>query len=473
MFSRIFQHQTKTITWAGMILAVSSILSGFLGVVRDFLLAQRFKTGTLDVYFAAFKIPDFIYNFLILGGISVAFLPLFSEYFSKDKKEAWEFAANCLNVFLVLLILLCLLLFIFAPLLINWIAPGFTLDQKELAVLLTRLLLLSPILFGLSAILSGVLQYFNKFLVYGFCPILYNLGIIFGILFLAPSFGILGVCIGAVIGAFFHFSIQIPSAFHSGFSFKSILNFKDQKIKKVFTLMLPRAMGLAGQQINLIIITAIASTLTVGSIAIFNFANNIQGFPVGVIGLSFAIAAFPSLSKSWAEKERAEFLKKFSLTFRQIVLLTIPVSIFVFIFKNPIVDIILRHGHFSAEAAKLTSACLGLFALNIFFSSLILLLVRSFFALQDTKTPTLISVISVGFNIALSFLLTRILLPGNAIFSSLGIGLQAFLRGNLGLEGIGNISVLGLPLAISLAALFQFSLLTFFLKKRIGLTLLR
>ncbi len=459
MLFRFLNLQTKSITGAAWILILSALISRFLGLIREGLLANFFGAGSeLDIYFAVFRIPDLIYNVLIAGGIIVAFLPLFSEYFSKNKEQAWQLTNNILNVFLFLLIFLCLIFFIFTPFLIKLITPGFSAEQMAQTIFLTRLMFLSPILFGLSSIFSGILQHFNRFLIYSFSPILYNLGIIFGILFLARPLGILGVVIGVVLGAFLHLAVQIPSAFHCGFRYKPIFNFKDPGIKKVFILMFPRIFGMAANQINLIIITAIASTLTVGSIAIFNFANNLHYLPIGIIGVSFAIAAFPKLSRYWAFNKKQEFIKNFSSVFKQILYFTIPTSILIFILRNQIVEIILKHGKFSSVSAEITAACLGLFCLGIFAYSLIPLIFRAFFASKDTKTPTLIAISAIIVNVILSFYFVWLL-----DFSNL---FQNFIIQIMALQAIENIQVLGLPLAFSLAGIFQFVLLMIFLDKK-------
>ncbi len=462
--SNFLNHQTKTVNRAAGILAISALLSRMLGVIRDWLLAKSFGAGAeLDIYFAAFKIPDFVYNVLILGGVLVAFLPLFSEYFSKNKTEAWRFTSNCLNIFLLLLIIVSFFLFLFTPSLVKLIAPGFDSEKTKQTILLTRVMFLSPIFFGLSSIFSGILQYFNRFLVYSLCPILYNLGIIFGIFFLSPRLGILGVALGAVLGAFFHFVIQIPSALSCGFNYKRIFDLKDAKIKKAFALMVPRTFGISVSQINLVVINAIASTLTEGSISIFNFANNIQYFPIGIIGVSFAMAVFPALSKNWAEKEEKKFVDNFSLVFRQILYLTIPVSILIFILRKEVVSLILKHGQFSMMAADLTSSSLALFCIGLSASALIPLLFRAFFSLKDTKTPTLIAVLSIIVNIALSFFMTKMLSSPQSCFQK---DIQFLLIKSFSLEGVKDISVLGLPLAISISVVFQFLLMFVFLKAR-------
>lgn len=461
MLQKIFNSQTKTITGAAGILVVSALISRILGVLRDWLLAKTFGAGPdLDAYFAAFRIPDLVYNILIAGGIVVVFLPLFSEYFFKNKEEAWKFVNNLINIFLFLLIILCLILLIFASPLIKLITPGFNPQQINLTILLTRLMLLSPILLGLSSIFSGILQYFNRFLTYSLCPILYNLGIISGILFLSPCTGVLRIAIGVIFGAFLHFAIQVPSAISCGFRYQPIFNIKNMGIKKVFTLMLPRIFAIAGLQINLIVITAIASTLAAGSIVIFNLSNNLQYFPIGIIGVSFAVAAFPALTKSWVEGGKENFIKGFSSIFRQILYLTIPISVLIFILRNQIVEIILKHGEFNYSAAQLTAASLGLFSLGIFASSLTPLISRVFFSFQDTKTPTLIVVFSMALNIILSFYLTWILKSENFF--------NLLIRDTLLIKGIEDIRVLALPLAFSIGAIFQFLLLLTFLYRRIG-----
>jgi putative peptidoglycan lipid II flippase len=461
ILTKIFNFQNKTITSGALILGVSYCFSALLGLFRDRLLAGRFGAGLeLDVYFAAFRIPDFVYNILIFGGLIVAFLPLFSEYFAKDKEEAWKMTNYILNALLFFLILFSLLLFFLTPWLIKWIFPGFGPEQQNLAVPLTRLLFLSPILFGISNLLSGILQYFHRFFVYSLTPILYNLGIIFGILFLSPKFGIFGVGMGVILGAFCHMAIQIPSAIKCGLNYKFLFDFKYPAIGRIFKLMIPRVFAVAAQQINLIVIVSIASIISAGSIAIFNFSNNLQGLPIGVIGASFAVAIFPSLSRAWAQNQKEEFARNFSKVFRQVLFLTIPVSILIFIFRNLIVKIILETGQFSAIDTKLTATCLGLFAFSIFAQSLIPLLSRAFFSWQDTKTPTLVTIFSVVLNIVLAFSFIQLLNSPN-LFSN-------FIENSFHVQGIKNISVIGLPLAFSISAIFQFILLFTLFKKKIN-----
>lgn len=467
MFNRFFYSQTKTITLAAGILAMSYLISAILGLIRDGLLISKFGASSeLDVYFAAFRIPDFVYQILILGGLIVAFLPLFSEYFSRQKNEAWEMTNYVLNGFLFFLISISLILFIFTPWLIKLIFPGFGPGEIKLAIPLTRLLFLSPIFFGISNLLSGILQYFNRFFIYSLTPILYNLGIIFGILFLAPKFGIFGVGMGVIFGAFLHLTIQIPSAINCGFSYKFLFDLKYPAIKRIFQLMIPRVFGIAAQQINLIFFTAIASMMGIGAITIFNFSNNLQSLPIGLIGVSFAVAIFPALSRAWAEKKKDHFIKIFSSVFRQILFLIIPISLLILIFRTEIIKIVVEIGRvilgrsqFGQMEINLAATCLGIFSFSIFAQSLIPFLSRAFFSFQDTKTPTLITITSVALSITLAFSFTQLLTFPNLFHN--------FIENSFGLREVENLAVIGLPLAFSIAAIFQFILLYFLFRRKI------
>ncbi len=464
MVARILNFKSKTISSAALILGVSTFLSGLLGLLKMRLLAGRFGAGVeMDSFFAAFRVPDILSATLITGGIIVAFLPIFSQSFKKNEKEAWNFSNNILNITFISIFSLCLLLWILTPLIIDLIAPGFSLEQKELTVSLARIMFVSPLIFGISGIFSGILHHFDRFLSYALAPILYNIGIIIGILFFSNLFPdgqkIFGAAWGVVLGALFHFLIQVPSAIKSGFSYRFIFDPFNKAVRRVLKLMLPRTIGQASSQINLMVITAIASTLSVGSVAIFNFANNLYLFPVAIIGVSFAVAAFPSFSRSWASNQREEFLRNFSSSFRQVIFIILPSAFLIFILRAQIVRLALGAGEFGWAETRITAASLGLFSIGLVFASLIPLLVRLFFSFQDTRTPAITSIIVVSLNILLSFLFIHLLgyenLLSNAIVKTLR------------LTSLSDIKVIGLALAISVSSLFHYLILVFFLKKRI------
>lgn len=460
MFNGFFNAQTKTISSGALILGISSFFSALLGLFRDRLLAFRFGAGPeLDVYFAAFRIPDFVYGILIMGGLSAVFLPVLAEYFKKSEKDGWQLVNVVLNSFLVLLVVLGAVLAILTPWLIELVAPGFNAEQKDLAVPITRIMFLSPVLFGLSSVFSAVLHYFNRFLAYSLAPILYNLGIIFGIIFFVPVFGVMGLVLGVILGAFTHWLIQIPAAVASGFRYSLSLNFKYPALVKIFRFMAWRVIGASVYHINLIVVTAIASTLTLGSITVFNFASNLSNFAAGLIGVSFATAAFPILSRARANAVRQEFLKNFSLTFKRILSWVVPISLAIFFLRNQIVQLILGSGRFGALEIQLTAAALGLFSLGIFAFALVPLLLRAFFALQDVKTPTFIGLFYMVLTGFFSFLFVWLLGFPNFF--------QEFMVKTLNLENAENIQVIGLPLAVSLSGIIYFSLLFLLLRKKL------
>ncbi len=461
MISRIFHSRAKTVTFAASLVGFSFLLSRLLGLLRDRLLAGRFGAGPeLDIYFAAFRIPDFIYCILVMGGISAVFLPVFSDYFNKDQKEGWKLASNVLNCFLLLLILFCGVMALFTPFLLRLVVPGFSKEQMDLAVVLTRIMFLSPIFFGISSVFSGILHYFDRFLAYSLAPVMYNIGIILGIIFLEPLFGLKGLAFGVVIGAFSHWLIQLPAAKKAGFKYFPSFDFFSPGLRKIFRLMGPRVLGTAGYHLNLIVITAIASTLAAGSVAVFNFANNLQYIPIGLVGTSFAVASFPALSRAWANGTKDRFRQDFTSAFKQIFFLVAPLSVLIFLLRAHLVRLVLGTGQFGWTDTRLTAASLGVFCFGIFAAALVPFLARTFYSFQNTKTPVLISLASVALNVSLSFLFVRLLSFENSFYR--------FFSSFLKLQGIDNFAVVGLPLAVSVSIVFQFFLLLYFLRKEIG-----
>ncbi len=459
MIKRIFHKQTKSIGGATSVLATSYIISGVLGIFRDRLLVSVFGTGIeTSIYFAAFRIPDMVYNLLIVGGVIVAFLPLFAEYFAESEEKAWEMTNYVLNIFLFFLFFGSLVLFLLSPWLMGFIAPGFSSEHQGILLHLVRLLFLSPILLGVSSIFSGVLQYFHRFLIFAIAPILYNIGIIFGIIFLVPHFGIFGAGLGVVIGAVLHLLVQIPSAIGCGFDYKLRFSFKYPAIPRIFRLMAPRVVAVLSNQINLFILTSIASGLAENAIAVFSFARNIQGLPVGILGMSLATAVFPTFSRLWANGEKTKFVEKFSAIFSQSLFVMIPVSVFTLILSNQIVRLIL--GKMDAESEKLIVVSLEILSFSILTWALIPLATRAFFSFHNSRIPALITIFAVLINLATSFLFIWLLGFPNFF--------NDFIRIATGLTEIQNIKVVGLSLAFSLSSVLHLLLILFFLYKEIG-----
>lgn len=431
----LFTHYRSTIASASLILAVSALGSRLLGLIRDRLLAGRFGTGTLvDAYQISFLLPDFIYNLFIIGALSASFLPIFLEVHQKDKNKAWELSSSLLNLLIVFIIGILFLCFLFTPQIVNLLsrlseAGGMHYEKENLNLIvkLTRLMLLSPLLLGLSTLTTSILQGLRHFLTPALSPIVYNLGIILGIIVFSPFWGIYGVAWGVIIGALFHFLIQLPSLLATGFKYSLVWKLNAEAIK-IIKLSLPRTLGLVAQQASLWINKIIAFTLSVGAVSVYYFANNLQFLPIGLFGTSLAVATFPDLAQSTNGKGGKEFIKTFSRSFRQILYLTVPASIIFLLLRAQIVRIVLGTGEFDWTATILTARTLGFFALSIFAQSLVMLLARAFYALKDTKTPVMISLGSLVINIVLALLFSRSLgVAGLALAYSIASFIDMFL----------------------------------------------
>lgn len=402
---------TKTVAGAAFLITTMSLASRGLGLIRDSLLASTFSAGdVLDSYYAAFRIPDLIYNILILGALAAAFIPVFTALISRDKDdEAWELANGVVNLAAFFIIVFSVILAIFAPTIMKIITPGFSPEKIATTVMFTRIMFLSPLFLGLSGIFGGILTSFKRFLIYSIAPLFYNLGIIIGILVFVRFWGPIGLAWGVVFGAFCHFLIQYPAARSLGYRHRwnFWVHFNNKEVKRVIRLMVPRTLGIAVNQVNLFVITIFASTLASGSLAIVNFAQNLQGVPLGLFGSSFAIAVFPTLSAIHARSEHQKFVKTFSETFRQILFFVIPVSVFILLLRAQIVRIILGHGKFDWQDTILTFQVLGIFSLSLFAQCIEPLLARTFYSMHDTKTPFYIALISEIINISAVLLLLK------------------------------------------------------------------
>jgi putative peptidoglycan lipid II flippase len=447
MIQKIFNNKIlsskpmESVAVAGIVLTLAQIVSNIMGLFRDRFLASTFGAGdTLDIYYAAFRFPDLIYNLLILGALSAAFIPVFTGLINddKNKEEAWKLASDMMNLAIFAIIIFSTILVIFAPWLMKLVAPGFSPEKMNTAVMFTRIMFLSPLFLGISGIMGGVLTSMKHFLIYSIAPLLYNAGIIFGILILTKRMGSIGLAWGVVLGAFLHMLLQYMVVRKLGYKHHWTIfsPWKNKNVKIVLRLMFPRMAGIAINQINLMIITIFASTLAAGSLAILNFSQNLQSVPLSVFGISFAIAAFPTLAAFSAQGEKQKFVKVFSETFRQILFFVIPLSIFMIVLRAQLVRAILGAGKFDWNDTVLTFQCLGFFAISIFAQSAVQLLARSFYAMQDTKTPFYVAMATEAVNILLILAL------------------------------IGRFEVLGLAIAFSVASIVQMMLLLFILRTR-------
>jgi putative peptidoglycan lipid II flippase len=427
------ESPTRTVAGAALIVFFAGILSRILGLLRDRILASQFGAGdTLDIYYAAFRIPDLVYNLLIAGALSAAFIPVFTGLITKkDKKNAWKLASGLLTLQVVVVIIIATILAILAPYLMMIMIPGFSEEKTAQASLFTRIMFLSPLFLGMSAVFGGILVSLKRFLIYSLAPIMYNIGIIIGALFFVKIWGDVGLAWGVVLGAFMHMVLQYWASKFAGFSYKAIdikSIIADSWVRKVIKLMIPRSLAMGATQINLIIVTFFASTLASGSLAVFNFANNLQSVPLGLFGISFALAAFPRLSSSAARDDIKKFNYTFTRTFKRILFFVVPASVFIFALRAEIVRAVLGAGEFDWKDTRATLWVLGFLSLSLFAQSTIPLIARAFYALENTKTPFYVALFSEAVNIlAMVVLVERYEIMGLAIAFSLAAVVNMFI----------------------------------------------
>lgn len=399
-------HKKNSVTGASVILIITLFLSNVLGMLRDHFLTQKIPTDILSVYYAAFRIPDFIFNILILGAITSAFIPIFTTLISQKKeKEAWEVTSSVINLALIFLFAISIILLFLMPILVPLFVPGFDSVKQAEVTKLARIMLLSPIFFGMSYIIGGVLNSYKRFLVYALAPLVYNLIIILGTLLFADKYSITAVAIAVVGGAFLHFLIQVPVAVKLGFKYQLKIFFHHWGVRRIGILMLPRSIALGMNQIMLLVFTAIASSLGGSSVAVYNLADNIQTMPMVVFGTSFATAVFPSLSEAVSSDRLNDFGAQIQKVMRTILFFLVPMTAILILLRTEIIRLILGSGFFGWEQTIATANVLGILSLSIVFTGLSALFSRGFYALHNTKTPMIITLI----NVILSIILGKIL----------------------------------------------------------------
>lgn len=393
----------RSVTWAAALLGVATLLSKFLGMFRDRLLSGAFGAGAeLDAYYAAFRAPDFMFGLFVAGAISAGFIPVFTRYVVRDGNGRMGdasslFASRVISIMGVILALISVVGAACAQWFVPFYTSGFAPEHQQTAILLTRLMFVSPFFLGLSAVFSGILQTYKRFLVYSLAPIVYNLGIVLGVALLAGRFGIFGAVIGVVVGSFLHMSIQLVSVLRLGFRFSFLLGLKDDGMKEIGRMMVPRTASLALEHVNLIILTGIASTLGVGSIAVFNLALNLQSLPVGVLGVSFAVASFPFIAELVERGDSDGAKLEFSRIVRLVMFMVIPATVAFVLLRAQIVRVVLGTGNFDWSNTVDTADALALFSISMFAQALLPFIVKTFFAFHNVRFPLMVAAASIVF----------------------------------------------------------------------------
>lgn len=442
----VTRKQTSTGS-AAAILITMVFTSRIFGLVRDRLLAARFAPEELGVYFAAFRLPNLIFELLVMGALTSAFIPVFTTYLTRGKvQEGWQMTSILINIGVCVLGFASLPVIIWAEPISRFFAPGFNKSEISAMTQFTQIMLIFqvfPLLVG--NFFTGVLQSYSLFLIPALAPVVYNIGIIAGILVLTPCIGLFAPVIGVAFGALLFMIIQVPLLARLGYQHSLSLNYRNAGVREVARLIGPRTFGLAVSQIDSTIDLMLSSMLGARMVTVFNFAQQLQQLPVGLFGASIAQATLPSLSAASAKNDIGQFRSSIIRAVHQMFFFILPLSVFFIVLRIPIVRLVFGAARFDWQATFLTGVTLSMFSISLFAQSMTHIFARGFYALHDTKTPVTVSVISIILNSAASIMFIRIY----------------------------NFPVWSLGLSTSIASIVNATLLLFLLDRRIGTFLRR
>jgi putative peptidoglycan lipid II flippase len=402
---------------AGLIVSGAFLVSRLLGYVRVVVIAGAFPTNELDAFFAAFRIPDLIFQLVAAGALSSALIPIVSALFTTgERSHAWRVVSTVINLMLIALAVLAVALFVLAPVIVPYITPGFEGAKLERTIELTRIMLLSPIFLSLGAVATSVLNAGGRFAASALAPIVYNLAIIGGALILGPSLGIEGLALSVVVGSLGHLFVQLRPLARLGFRYTPRIDPADPDARKALLLMAPRALGLGITQVTFIVVTSLASLLGNGAVADFNFAFALLQIPLGIIGVPLGIVVLPSLSREAAVGREGGFAELLTRALRLLVYVMVPIAVLTAVVRRPVVEILFGGGRLSGADLDLIAVTLAGFMIGLTAHAMIAVLARAFYARQDTVTPVGAAIAAVVINTALAVVLVGPFgLPGIAV----------------------------------------------------------
>lgn len=400
MSPELLQKIQRTVFGGALIVSGSWIISKILGLLKQRLIFTTFGPGGADSVYAAFAIPDLIYGTLVLGSLLSAFMPVFMATWQRDQQEAWGISRSVMKILAVVFFICGVIILLAAPLLVGiLVGPNMDPSDQHTTIVLMRLLSMNMLLFAVSNVLAGVLQSFKRFLAVSLAPIAYNAGIVASIMLFGRSLGPVSVAYGAIGGAMLHVAMQAVAAWQAGWRFGPSLSWRHSGVLRIGRLLLPRTVGQSITQLAQFVNVPIATRLGQGQLAIFRMANDIQDAPTNIVGLSMATVAFPTFVELLSSNRRAEFIQHFSKIVRQVLFLIIPLTVLIIQLRAQIVRVLYGAPNVSWEVTIDTAQTLGYFALSFVAQSLIPILARSFYAMQDTRTPVRITIGAVGLGI--------------------------------------------------------------------------
>ena len=396
-------QQNSVLSAAGLIMGMI-VVSMVLGLVRQRVLASYFTPDSLSLFFAAFRLPDAIFQVLVFGTFSSAFIPVFTKTLREGESRAWLLAGKIVSIGLAIFLFAVAIVGFGAVKIYSVIAPGYGPAGTAEIAFLARILFAAQGFFVVSYVLTGVLESLRRFLIPALAPIFYNLGIILGTIILTPYLGLTAPAVGVIIGAFAHFIIQYPLSRKLGFRFTLDLK-PDEGVRKIGQLALPRVIDLAFDQIGKSTELFLSSIISQASYTYYTFANALQLLPVTLFGTSLAKAVLPMLSH--VDGNWKEYRKILLVAIYQAMFFTLPLSAFLIALRIPIVRLVYGTKIFDWEATIQTGTILSVFAISIVAQTLMSVLARAFFALHDTKTPVIVSFIGLTILVAGDFILVK------------------------------------------------------------------
>jgi len=394
---------------AGLVMALF-VASRLLGLVRQMITGAMFGTsGELDAYLAAARIPEMIFLIVAGGALGSAFIPTFSGQLARgDTRGGWRLASAIVNLVLIVVTILAAVTAALAPALVRTIiAPGFSPSQQELTAELLRLMLVSPIIFGVSGVVMGALNAHQHFLLPALAPSLYNLSIILGAIILGPRMGVRGLAVGVVAGSALHLLIQVPGLVRHGARYTPVLELGNPSVREVGRLMAPRVVGTAIAQLNFVVNNSLASRMGEGAVSAINYAWMLMLLPQGVFAQAVGTAAFPTFSAQAARKDWDDLRDTLSATIRAVLFLSIPATAGLIALGRPLVALLFERGAFAASSTAAVTWAVVLFAIGLVGHAGLEIVARAFYALHDTFTPVWVGAVAVAINVGLSIVLSQ------------------------------------------------------------------
>ena len=405
-----FWNKQSSVRSAATVLIIMVFTSRVLGLIRDRMLAARFSPDELGVYLAAFRLPNLLFELLVMGALTSAFIPVYTKYITGGKQqEAWRISNTIITISCVLLACIAIPILIWTKEVSHFIAPGFSDTQVSQMIGFTRFMVVVqvfPLLIG--NFFTGILQSHSLFTIPAIAPVVYNIGIIIAIIVFSSAIGLWAPVVGVGIGAVLFMCIQIPSLIKLGYRSRIALDIHNEGVREIGKLMVPRTVGLAVSQVDTTVDLILSSLLGARMVTVFNFAQHLQQFPIGLFGATVAQAAFPLLSQATASGDKDKFTKTLYSALNQIIFFIMPVSVLFIVLRIPIVRLVFGAARFDWQATVLTGMTLSMFSISLSAQATSQLITRGFYALYDTKTPVIIGIITILINTVCSVVFVQI-----------------------------------------------------------------